>query len=124
MEKINYARELQLKWDVDVAIIGGGVAGVCAAAAAADSGASVVLVERFATTGGVMTNGGVNNFSGETGGQGQVFDEICSLLSDINAIAPYEPWIPFGHERGFDHEILKSVLQKVLLKRKIKVICT
>ncbi|MBF0246374.1 MAG: FAD-dependent oxidoreductase, partial [Planctomycetes bacterium] len=81
METLKYSRELPVRWNVDVAVIGGGMAGVCAAAAAADSGASVALVERFATTGGVMTNGGVNNFSGETGGQGVIFDEILSQLS-------------------------------------------
>lgn len=119
---VRYSRDLPVRWEVDVAVIGGGFAGVCAACAAAESGASVVLVERFATAGGVMTNGGVNNFSGETGGQGRVFDEITARLEAFGAIAPYVPWTPFGPERGFDHEVLKSVLQEVLLSRGVRLL--
>lgn len=122
MDTVRYAREIPVRWEVDVAVIGGGMAGVCAACAAAESGVSVALVERFATTGGMMTNGGVNNFSGETGGQGRVFDDILAQLDAFGAIVPYKPWVPFGPERGFDHEILKSVLQETLLKRGVTLL--
>jgi len=122
METISYSRELPVRWSVDVAVVGGGMAGVCAACAAADSGVSVALIERFATTGGMMTNGGVNNFSGETGGQGRIFDEVLDNLADFGAVDPYRKWVPFGPERGFDHEILKSVLQEMLLKRGVTLL--
>ncbi len=58
-----------------MAVVGGGIAGVSAACAAARSGASVILVERFGVTGGVLTSGGVANFSGGTEGLGEVFDK-------------------------------------------------
>ena len=45
---INWTRRLRVRYDADVAVIGGGIAGVGAACAAAKSGARVVLVERFA----------------------------------------------------------------------------
>ena len=61
-DEITWRRKVPVRYDADVAIIGGGIAGVCAAAAAARSGAKVILVERFAVTGGMLTSGGVANF--------------------------------------------------------------
>ena len=43
----------------DVIVIGGGVAGVCAAVQAARAGAKTRLVERSAQLGGTLTNGGI-----------------------------------------------------------------
>ena len=80
MQQVSWSRSVPVRYQADVAVIGGGIAGVSAAAAAARSGASVVLVERFGVTGGNMTVGGVANFCGETAGQGEVFDEILRHL--------------------------------------------
>ena len=46
------ARKTSVAYDVDVVVAGGGIAGVFAALAAAENGASTVLVERFGTLGG------------------------------------------------------------------------
>ncbi|MCC7408321.1 MAG: FAD-dependent oxidoreductase [Phycisphaeraceae bacterium] len=54
------AREIPVLADVDVAVLGGGPAGACAAAAAARMGASVVLVERYGFLGGTATAANVN----------------------------------------------------------------
>ena len=121
MNTITYKREVPIRWNCDVAVIGGGMAGVGAACSAAESGASVVLVERFASTGGMMTNGGVKGFCGETAGQGEVFDDIITMLDKFGAIAPYQPYnYKTGDNRQFNHEILSVVLQELLLKRKVK----
>jgi len=48
----------------DVVVVGGGVAGVAAACAAADAGASVCLLERYGTLGGVATVSGVGTICG------------------------------------------------------------
>jgi 2-polyprenyl-6-methoxyphenol hydroxylase-like FAD-dependent oxidoreductase len=101
-----------------VAVIGGGIAGVSAAAAAARSGARVILVERFAVTGGVLTSGGVANFC--DGSQirkplGEVFAEI---LADL------ERWRAIGHGRSsvFHYETMAVVLQELLLRRGVKLL--
>jgi len=49
------ARDLPVLADCDVAVLGGGPAGVCAAAAAARAGRQVVLVERYGFLGGMAT---------------------------------------------------------------------
>ena len=104
-----------MRYTADVAVIGGGIAGVCAACAAAESGAKVVLVERFAVTGGILTTGGVANFCGQISGQGEVFDQIVTDLRTWHAIG-------YGGDSCFHHEILAIVLQELLLKRNVKLL--
>lgn len=119
---IEWTRKIPLRYDTDVAVIGGGIAGVSAACAAARSGAKVVLVERFAITGGNSTTGGVASFCGETARQGEVFDEIVAGLQAFDAIAPYRPYTRKTGSRVFDHGILAIVLQELLLRRGVKLL--
>jgi len=50
-------RRTPVVYDVDVAVVGGGTAGVVATIAAARTGVSVVLIERFGSLGGCPTVG-------------------------------------------------------------------
>lgn len=121
LETISWTRRLPLRYDCDVAVMGGGIAGASAAMAAARAGARVILVERFAVTGGNATVGGVGAFCGETAGQGEVFDAIVSGLEAFGAIAPYRPY-PEMDARVFDCEILSVVLQELLLRDGIRLL--
>jgi len=114
LPEVSWSRRIPVRYEADVAVIGGGIAGVSAACAAARSGASVILVERFAVTGGNMTTGGVANFCGDVQGQGEVFDAILRDLTAWGAIR-----LP---KTVFDHEILAIVLQEMLLRRKVKLL--
>ena len=111
-----------LRYEADVAIIGGGIAGVCAAIAATDMGVSTILVERFAVTGGVLTTGGVANFSGDTRGLGRVMDEILLKLAEFHAIGPLRDSAYNTKEQIFDHEILAVILQEMLLQHGVKAL--
>ena len=51
------ARDLPVRYETDVLVVGGGSAGVAAAVAAARSGAEVLLVERYGYLGGLATGG-------------------------------------------------------------------
>ena len=121
LPEITWRREVPVRYDADVAVLGAGMAGVSAACAAAKSGAEVVLVERFAVAGGNSTSGGVAAFCGDTAGQGEVMDEIVADLAKFGAIVPYKPY-PKMSARVFDHHILAIVLQEVLLRRGIKLL--
>ncbi len=115
-QTVTLTRQIPVKYDVDIAVIGGGIAGVSAACAAAKSGASVLLVERFAVTGGMLTTGGVANFCGQMEKQGEVFETILTNLRQFNAL---------GNETKksvFHYEILAIVLQEMLLKRNVKLL--
>lgn len=121
LPQVAWSRSIPVRYEADVAVLGGGMAGVSAAMAAARSGAKVILVERFAVTGGNATVGGVAAFCGETAGQGEAFDEIVQTLELFNAITPYKPY-PEADHRNFDHEILAIVLQELLLKRGVRLL--
>jgi hypothetical protein len=113
--EVAWSRKVPVRWETDVAVIGGGIAGVSAACAAADSGAKVVLVERFAICGGDLTSGGVASFCGRMDGNGRTFDEI---------VADLKRWDSIGQPRAeiFDHEILAVVLQELLLRHHVKLL--
>jgi len=115
-DAVKWSRDIPVRYHADVAVIGGGIAGVCAACAAARSGAAVVLIERFAVTGGTLTTGGVANFCGQMTGQGEVFDEILADLRKFNALG-YK-----NKESVFHYEILAIVLQELLLRRGVKLL--
>jgi len=112
---ISLQKQIPVSYVADVAVLGGGIAGVAAACAAAKSGASVILAERFAITGGMLTSGGVANFCGKTEGQGEVFDEILNELRRFNSLGE-------GRLKNvFNHGILSIILQEMLLKRGVKL---
>ncbi len=58
------ARRTEVFGEFDVAVIGGGPAGLAAAVSAARHGARTLLVERYGFLGGMGTAGGVTNFAG------------------------------------------------------------
>ena len=65
MKKLNY----------DVAVIGGGVSGICASIAAARCGAKTVLIEKSGTLGGMCTSGLVTLWCGKS--EHRFFKEVC-----------------------------------------------
>ncbi|NEK56334.1 FAD-dependent oxidoreductase [Geodermatophilus sabuli] len=58
------ARDIPVHGEFDVVVIGGGPAGITAAAAAARTGRSTLLVERYGFLGGAGTMGGLSTFCG------------------------------------------------------------
>jgi ribulose 1,5-bisphosphate synthetase/thiazole synthase len=122
-EKINWNREIPVSYTAEVVVIGGGIAGACAACASASMGKQTILIERFAMLGGNGTVGGVSGFCGETRGVGNIFDEIISDLEQFNAINDYTPpGRSLFQSRGFDHEILAVVLQEIVLRYGVKLL--
>ena len=58
------ARQVPVYGEYDVAVLGGGPAGIAAAVAAARAGRRTLLIERYGFLGGMGTAAGVTNFCG------------------------------------------------------------
>lgn len=113
---IEFKRNMPVRFEADVIVIGGGIAGVSAAASAALSGAKVLLIERFGNLGGMLTTGGVANFCGQIEEQGEVFDQIIRDLQRYNSLGEGTK------ETVFNYEILNLILQEILLERGVKIL--
>jgi hypothetical protein len=102
-------RELPVLLDTDVVVVGGGPAGIAAAAGAAKAGAKVVLVERYSCLGGNVTIAAVEPPSWyrqeKTAMPGGVQKEIEDRMIALNAVRPcsFKPSIGLS----YDTEIYK-----------------
>lgn len=126
-------------WSSDVAIMGGGPAGVCAALAAARNGAKVMLVEHGNCLGGMATRGLVGPFmtcydkTGETQIIRGIFGEIVERLvarggaihpRDCSAGTAFTSWIKIGHDHctPFEPEALKLLLDEMCAEAGVKTL--
>ncbi len=111
---------MQIEKKYDVVVAGGGLAGVCAAAAAARTGCSVVLVERYGFMGGMATAGLVNPLQGHDTvspdgevipvNNGGIYRMILQRMQSLQGIVRYgkHSWLPFNEE------IMKLVLDTLI----------
>lgn len=126
-------------YDVDVCVLGGGPAGVCAAISAARTGARVLMVEQFGCAGGMATMGLVGPFMTCYDAPGEemiirgLFGEIVDRLverggaihpSVVRMGTPYTSWITTGHDHvtPFDPEILKKLLDDMLAESGVQML--
>ena len=124
------ARHTPLLDEVDVAVLGGGPAGIAAAVAAARSGASTLLVERYGFLGGMGTAAGVTNFCGlyanVHGDIRRVVHGIADeLLARIEALGGLSaPHLIFGKTRAqaYDMSAYKCAADDLLLASGAKLL--
>nr|MDO8116073.1 FAD-dependent oxidoreductase [Candidatus Sigynarchaeota archaeon] len=122
-ENIEFTQQIPLRYTPDIAVVGGGMAGVGAACVAAMQGCSVLLIEEFATLGGAATVGGVWGFCGETIGMGAIFEEILHDLARFHGVDGYSnKKDPAFRNRKYDPEILAFVLQEIVLRHHVQVL--
>ena len=129
---------IPLAFQAQVAVVGGGPAGVCAAIAAARNGADTLLIESGGCLGGMATLGGVNPFmtcydkTGETMIIRGLFEEIINRLlerggaihpKDVPAGQAYTSYITVGHNHvtPFEAETLKVVLDEMCQEAGVRV---
>ena len=140
-------KEIPVFLECDLLIVGGGPAGCAAAAAAADVGADVVLIERYGCLGGMSTNGLVLWLETMTDWEGkQVIagfaDEMLGRLPEEAVIGPpEESWgsrdvdqVGYWKDRAaafngivtysptYDLEMMKMAYFDAMEERKIRLI--
>jgi hypothetical protein len=80
------ARKVPLYGEYDVAVLGGGPAGIAAAVASARAGRRTLLVERYGFLGGMGTAAGVTNFCGlHANVYGEMHRVVQGIASDLLA---------------------------------------
>src|SRR5258707_14456280 len=79
-------REIPVRGEYDVVVLGGGPAGIAAAAAAGAQGRRTLLVERYGFLGGMGTAAGVTNFCGlHANVHGEMHRVVQGIASDLLA---------------------------------------
>jgi hypothetical protein len=80
------ARQIPLYGEYEVAVLGGGPAGIAAAVAAARAGRRTLLIERYGFLGGMGTAAGVTNFCGlHANVHGEMHRLVRGIASDLLA---------------------------------------
>jgi ribulose 1,5-bisphosphate synthetase/thiazole synthase len=116
------SRKVPIVREVDVLVVGGGMAGSCAAIAAGRMGSKTVLVEYFGCLGGNATTGLVNTFCGFYTKENLVpvvkgvGGEIIQTMIDRRA-AQEKRW-----GLSFDPENLKLVLDEKMVEAKVEAL--
>ncbi|OGV37850.1 MAG: hypothetical protein A2X48_08290 [Lentisphaerae bacterium GWF2_49_21] len=120
------ASKIDVLTEADVVVCGGGCSGVTAAVAAARHGASVVLIERWPTVGGMATNALVNGW--HRSDREKVV--INGLVEESAQRAEKEGWIvqdsqyPHAHEtHWFDPEGMRIVWHRMLKEAGVRTFC-
>lgn len=104
--------------DIDVLVLGGGMAGSFAAMAARDSCAGVVLIEPTNALGGQGTTGGVAGFCGDTQRVNGLFSELVGRLAACGRIDPYDP---NDDRRAYDLEVCAFFLQELVVEKGVEL---
>jgi len=118
------ARETPVWGEYDVVVLGGGPAGIAAAASAARAGQSVLLLERYGFLGGMGTAAGVTNFCGlHANVHGEirqvvhgVADELLARMRALGGLS--EPHVLFGGKiaaQAYDNAAFKLAADELVL---------
>ena len=116
--------------EFDVAVLGGGPAGIAASAAAAQNGARVLLIERYGFLGGMGTAAGVTNFCGL---HANVFGDIQQvvhgvadrLLDRMRALDGLnDPHLIFGKiwAQAYDMSAFKCAADQLLIASGVEIL--
>lgn len=122
---------MPLMAEVDVLVVGGGPAGIAAAACAARHGARTLLIERYGFLGGMGTAGGVTNFAGLYGKRDGdtvqlvhgVVDELLERIERLGGLnAPQDGLQGRIRVRSYDIPAYKCAADQLLLAAGVRLL--
>jgi hypothetical protein len=123
-------RKTEIGGDYDIVVLGGGPAGLAAAAAAGQHGRRVLLVERYGFLGGMGTAAGVTNFCGlHANVHGEikqvvhgVADDLLARIDKLGGLNP--PHLVLGKilAQAYDTAAYKCAADDLLLAHKVDIL--
>ncbi len=125
------ARRVPLLAEADVLVVGGGPAGIAAAACAARHGARTLLIERYGFLGGMGTAGGVTNFAGLYGKRDGdtvqlvrgLVDELLERIERLGGLnAPQDGLQGRIRVRSYDIPAYKCAADQLLLDAGVRLL--
>ncbi|MBN8527259.1 MAG: FAD-dependent oxidoreductase [Planctomycetes bacterium] len=120
------AQRIPILAEADIVVCGGGPAGIAAAVSAARAGASTILIERWATVGGMATNALVNAWH-RSDREKVVIDglvEECCVRAEAGGWIRRDPGYPRVHEtHWFEPEGMTVVFHRLLDEAKVRTFC-
>jgi hypothetical protein len=124
------ARATEILGDFDIVVVGGGPAGIAAAAAAGALGRRTLLIERYGFLGGMGTAAGVTNFCGlHANVHGEirrvvhgVADDLLGRIDRLGGLN--EPHLVFGKTmaQAYDTAAYKIAADDLLLSRRVDIL--
>ncbi len=115
---MKYTRDFEVKYNVDVLVLGGGPAGLAAAVTAANQGADTMIIEQTGSFGGMGTVGMVPEF--------MTFDDGKNFLAGGFGRKVHDSLYPeCEYKRKWnmvDNEVLKRLYDKLILDAGVKVL--
>jgi hypothetical protein len=131
MDILEEARRTPVLGEYEVVVLGGGPAGIAAAAASGRAGRTTILVERYGFLGGAGTAAGLANFCGlhaKVHGEHRqvvhgIADEILDRLEKLNGLA--KPHLLFQgriQAQAYDISAYKIAADELLLSCKVKLL--
>src|SRR5579872_1205389 len=123
-------RETEIGGDYDIVVLGGGPAGIAAAAAAGRHCRKVLLIERYGFLGGMGTAAGVTNFCGlHANVHGEIRQVVHGIADDLLARIDRlgglnTPHLIFGktHAQSFDTAAYKCAADDLLLASNVEIL--
>lgn len=124
------ARNTEICGDYDIAVLGGGPAGIAATAAAAARGRKVLLIERYGFLGGMGTAAGVTNFCGlHANVHGEirqvvhgVADDLLARIERLGGLNMPHPIFGKTFAQAYDNAAYKIAADDLLLSHKAGIL--
>ncbi|MBQ6240952.1 MAG: FAD-dependent oxidoreductase [Firmicutes bacterium] len=139
MNTILFSKKVEVRYQAQVVVVGGGPSGFCAAVAAARAGADTLLIEEGGCAGGMATRGLVGPFMTSYDKDGKqmiirgLFEELVNRMvmrggaihpEGVRAGTAFTSWIVLGHDHvtPFEPECLKIVMDEMLAEAGVRVL--